>query len=70
MKVIVQLLPVVNGERTKGRNAWIGKDGVELVINPIYSTKETASLLNNLDLKELLLYESKGILKIIEVYKR
>ena len=70
MKVLIQLLPVVNGKRTEGRKAWIGKDREKLVITPIYGTKETASLLNSLDLKELLLYESKGLLKIIEIYKR
>lgn len=70
MKVLIQLTPLVNGKRVEGREAWVGKDGAKLTIESIYTTKDTASMLNRLDLIEIAELESKGILKVLVAYKR
>ena len=71
MKVFVQLKPFVDGIRMNGRKAWIGKDkDNKLTVMSIYTTKDTADLLTESDIKELSLLENNGALKIIEIYKR
>lgn len=71
MKVLVQLRPFVDGIRMNGRKAWIGKDkDNKLNVMSIYTTKDTADVLNEPDLIELSLLESNGALKILDIYKR
>ena len=70
MKVFIQLIPLLNGKRVEGRKAWVGKDGAKLTIESIYTTKDTASMLNKLDLIEIAELESKGVLKVLDVYRR
>lgn len=71
MKVLVQLRPIINAARVDGRKAWVGKDNNnKLTIESIYTTKDTAKLLTELDLLELATIEVSGVLKILDIYKR
>ena len=67
MKVLVQLRPWVDGVRMNGRKAWLGRDKNGITADTIYTTEDTAVVLNDDDMIMIKRLENNGAINIISI---